>query len=47
MLHCLTGSPEYVDIASKLQATLLKHNRVDCGFASIVHVETGEALWGR
>ena len=46
MLHCLTGSDLYLDIASKLQETLQKHNRVKCGFASIVHVDTGEAeVW--
>ena len=46
MLHCLTGSDLYLDIASKLQETLQKHNRVKCGFASIVHVDTGERKCG-
>ena len=32
----------YLDVASKLQATISKHNRVECGFASILNVETGD-----
>ncbi|GAX82662.1 hypothetical protein CEUSTIGMA_g10088.t1 [Chlamydomonas eustigma] len=42
MLHSLTGNPEYLDIAAKMQETLVKHNKAKCGFASITHVDTGE-----
>jgi hypothetical protein len=41
MLHSLTGNSEYLDIAAKMQETLVKHNKAKCGFASITHVDTG------
>ena len=47
MLHCLTEDPQYLDIARKLQMTLSKHNRAECGFASIADVNTGVGfMWG-
>ncbi|KAG2422537.1 hypothetical protein HYH02_015424 [Chlamydomonas schloesseri] len=42
LLHCLTQNPHYLRVASNIQSTLHTHNRVQCGYTQINHVDTGE-----
>ena len=42
MLHSITGRDEYLEIGRSMLETLEKHNRVECGYASITDVTTGQ-----
>lgn len=42
VLHAVTGNPQLLETAANIQQTLQQQNRVDCGYASIQSVNTGE-----
>ncbi|MEW5301076.1 MAG: hypothetical protein WDW36_003957 [Sanguina aurantia] len=43
VLHAVTGDPHYLRVARNIQATLVRHNKVACGYTNILNVETGAA----
>ena len=46
LLPACAQNPYYLRVASNIQSTLHAHNRVQCGYTQINHVDTGESLRG-